>query len=47
VADADSAGHADRTWAGFLAIAAAERPVAPIEFMSLPAQAFGLDFGGY
>jgi phage FluMu gp28-like protein len=47
VADADSAGHADRTWAGFLAIAAAARPVAPIEFMSLPAQAFGLDFGGY
>lgn len=31
VADSDSAGHADRTWACFLAIAAATHPPAPIE----------------
>ena len=34
VADSDSAGHADRTWACFLAINAAATPPAPIEFES-------------
>lgn len=36
VADSDSAGHADRTWAGFLAIHAATNPAAPIEWTPLP-----------
>ncbi|MDR3087858.1 MAG: terminase family protein [Azoarcus sp.] len=34
VADSDAAGHADRTWACFLAINAAATPAAPIEFES-------------
>lgn len=36
VADSDSTGHADRTWAGFLAIHAAAQPKAPIEYTALP-----------
>lgn len=48
VADSDAAGHADRTWAGFLAINAAANPAAPIAFKSLSAeQAGGMDFRGY
>ena len=35
VAESDSAGHADRTWAGFLAINAAGMPTGPIEFESI------------
>lgn len=35
VADADSAGHADRAWACFLAVSAADAPSSPIEFQSL------------
>jgi phage FluMu gp28-like protein len=34
VADRDAAGHADRAWACFLGLGAADRPVAPIEFHS-------------
>lgn len=34
VADSDSTGHADRTWAAFLAIHAASSPAATIEFQS-------------
>lgn len=34
VADSDGAGHADRAWACFLALHAADNPPAPIEFMS-------------
>lgn len=36
VADSDSAGHADRAWACFLALNAAGKPAAPIEFMPVP-----------
>jgi len=39
VADSDSAGHADRTWAGFLAINAATNLAAPIEWTPLPTKA--------
>jgi phage FluMu gp28-like protein len=35
VADRDGEGHADRTWAGFLGIAAAETGEAPIDFTPL------------
>ena len=45
VADSDSAGHADRAWAGFLATSAAANPAAPIDFDStaprLPARLDG------
>jgi phage FluMu gp28-like protein len=34
VADSDSAGHADRTWACFLALNAAYTPSAPVEYES-------------
>lgn len=34
VADSDGAGHADRTWAGFLAAGAASEIIVPIEFES-------------
>jgi phage FluMu gp28-like protein len=48
VADSDAAGHADRTWAGFLAINAAANPAAPIAYKSLPAEVAGsMDFRGY
>lgn len=48
VADSDAAGHADRTWAGFLAINAASTPVTRIAYKSLPsAETTGLDFRGY
>ncbi|MCL2524565.1 MAG: terminase family protein [Betaproteobacteria bacterium] len=36
VADSDASGHADRTWACFLAINAADRAAGPIEFYSAP-----------
>lgn len=32
VAESDASGHADRTWALFLAIHAAAEPAAPVEF---------------
>jgi hypothetical protein len=32
VAERDANGHADRAWACFLALGAADAPVAPIEF---------------
>jgi phage FluMu gp28-like protein len=35
LADSDSAGHADRAWACFLATSAAATPSAPIDFQSL------------
>lgn len=34
VAESDSSGHADRTWAGFLACSAASNPAGPIEHES-------------
>lgn len=34
MAESDSAGHADRAWSCFLALAAADSPAAPIEYMS-------------
>lgn len=43
VADSDSAGHADRTWAGFLALNAAGDGAAPIEFTAVPARPRGFD----
>ncbi|MDD2855335.1 MAG: hypothetical protein PHU01_07380, partial [Desulfuromonadaceae bacterium] len=36
VAESDANGHADRTWACFLALNAAGRPGAPIEFKTAP-----------
>lgn len=39
VADSDSAGHADRTWAGFLAIDAAATPAVEYDFTPAPAKA--------
>ena len=38
VADSDSNGHADRTWAGFLGINAASGEDVKIEFMELPSK---------
>jgi len=38
VADSDSAGHADRTWAGFLAIDAAASPATDFAFTPAPAK---------
>lgn len=38
VADSDSAGHADRTWAGFLAIDAATTPAVAYDFTPAPAK---------
>lgn len=38
VADSDSAGHADRTWAGFLAIDAATNPATDFAFTAAPAK---------
>lgn len=38
VADSDSAGHADRTWAGFLAIDAASTPATDFAFTPAPAK---------
>ena len=38
VADSDSNGHADRTWAGFLGINAASGEDVKIEFMGLPSR---------
>lgn len=38
VADSDSAGHADRTWAGFLAVNAASGPSGPVTVASRPRQ---------
>lgn len=43
VADSDSNGHADRTWACFLALQAADNGQAPIEFLSLPQLPRGFD----
>jgi phage FluMu gp28-like protein len=45
VADRDGEGHADRTWAGFLGIAAAETGEVPIDFTPLGQirDTFGLD----
>jgi phage FluMu gp28-like protein len=36
VAESDSAGHADRAWAGFMAVNAATTPQAPIEYTPAP-----------
>jgi phage FluMu gp28-like protein len=38
VADSDSAGHADRAWACFLALNAAGKPAAPIEYTAAPSK---------
>jgi phage FluMu gp28-like protein len=43
VADSDTAGHADRTWAGFLALNAAGDGAAPIEFQAGQANPRGFD----
>ena len=43
VADSDSNGHADRTWACFLALQAADNGQAPIDFLSLPQLPRGFD----
>lgn len=43
VADSDSSGHADRTWAAFLALSAADEPPAPIEYTPAPVKTSGWD----
>lgn len=43
VADSDSAGHADRTWALFLALNAAGDGAVPIEFEAAPSRPRGFD----
>lgn len=43
VADSDGAGHADRAWACFLALNAADTGHAPIDFIPVPAFARGFD----
>ncbi|WP_426122035.1 terminase large subunit domain-containing protein [Methylococcus capsulatus] len=45
VADSDSAGHADRAWACFLALNAASSPVAPIDFQSIGGRRAVIDAG--
>lgn len=51
VAESDSAGHADRTWALFLAINAASGPSGPVVATSRPAQPInrigGINLDGY
>lgn len=47
VADSDSAGHADRAWACFLACNAAETGASPIEFQSLGQTRFAARMGDY
>jgi len=47
VAESDSAGHADRTWAAFLALNAADSPSAPIEYMSSGPREAALDTSGF
>lgn len=41
VAESDSAGHADRTWAGFMALDAASIPAGPVEYHTVQKRAFG------
>ena len=43
VADSDGSGHADRAWACFLALSAADNDPAPIDYMPVPARARGFD----
>ena len=40
VADSDSTGHADRTWAGFLALNAAKNIAGPIEYQTVTKRRF-------
>lgn len=46
VAESDSSGHADRTWALFLAVNAASTEVAPIEFRTASSPAADSDMAG-
>ena len=43
VADSDGAGHADRAWACFLALNAADNAQAPIDYIPVPSHARGFD----
>ena len=43
VADSDGAGHADRAWACFLALNAADHAQGPIDFTPVPALPRGFD----
>jgi len=43
LADADASGHADRTWACFLALNAAHGDTGPIEYQGVPKNPRGLD----
>jgi phage FluMu gp28-like protein len=45
VAESDSAGHADRTWACFLACSAASGTHAPIDYLPVPRAARPMDAG--
>lgn len=46
-ADSDSAGHADRAWACFLALYAASSPSGPIEYESVGKRRFSAQQGAY
>ncbi len=46
-ADADSNGHADRTWAAFLGLYAGSQLIVPIEFQSLGKTRFGYKLGDF
>ena len=43
MAESDSAGHADRTWAAFLALNAAAGTSGPIEWRAVPSHPRGFD----
>jgi len=45
VADSDAAGHADRTWACFLALSAAHQPAGPIEYKSVSSRTMARPYG--
>lgn len=47
VADSDSTGHADRTWAGFLALNAAGKPAVRMEFKSTGAKRVSTGIADY
>ena len=45
VAESDSAGHADRTWACFLACSAASTPGGPVEYKTVKSRSFSRQSG--
>ncbi len=47
VAESDAAGHADRTWACFLAANAAARPTGPVEYQPINRRRFAVGAGTF